>query len=34
VFFSNSALLATGGILMRKVGIPRSKPIERRTEAP
>ena len=34
VFFSNSALLATGGILMRKVGIPRSKPIDGRTEAP
>jgi MFS-type transporter involved in bile tolerance (Atg22 family) len=29
VFFSNSALLATGGFLMRKVGIPRSKPIAR-----
>jgi predicted MFS family arabinose efflux permease len=26
VFFSNSALLATGGFLLRKVGIPRSKP--------
>jgi predicted MFS family arabinose efflux permease len=27
VFFSNSALLATGGFLLRKVGMPRSKPI-------
>jgi MFS-type transporter involved in bile tolerance (Atg22 family) len=26
VFFSNAALLATGGLLMRRVGIPRSRP--------
>ena len=34
VFLSNSALLTTGGLLMRKVGIPRSKPLARETEAP
>ena len=26
VFFSNSALLAAGGLLLRKAGIPGSKP--------
>ena len=34
VFFSNSALLAAGGLLMRKVGIPRSKPAARKTDTP
>ena len=33
VFLSNSALLTTGGLLMRKVGIPRAKPETRKTEA-
>jgi hypothetical protein len=28
VFFSNSGLLVTGGALMRKVGIPRSRGVE------
>ena len=32
VFLSNSALLATGGVLMRKVGIPRAKPMAQRSE--
>ena len=33
VFLSNSGLLATGGFLMRKVGIPRSQPAARQTSS-